>query len=175
MTRSTVRNGIAAFFGGATYDPIQRIYRPTPLAADGLAGVRPYFAKRVNDADYTFGFAAGRAMGGIIVVHVAQTGERRIALGGATSGEKRVVYGVTLHLYHLANTPHAEDAQADVDALLEAIVGLIHGDRTLDGAVTEAGESANGITTRMDPPVIADERTESYAVIAFDAVAYITA
>lgn len=175
MSRETVRTGIASFFGGSTYDDVQRIYRPTPLAASGLAGVRPYFAKRVNDADYTYGLSAGRAMGGVLVVHLAQTSERRVAVGGATSGEKRVAYAVTLHVYHLANTQHAEDAQADVDDLLEAIVDRIHGDRTLGGAVTEAGESANGITVRMDPPVIDGERTESYAVIAFDAVAYITA
>lgn len=175
MTRAAVRSGIAEFFGGPTYDDVSRIYRPTPLAASGLAGVRPYFGKRVPDSDYTFGLTAGRAMGGIIVVHLAQEQERRIALGGATGGVKRVPYAVTLHLYHLAQTQHAETAQADVDDLLDAIKDLIHGDRTLGGTVTEAGESANGIITRMDLPVIDGERTESYAVIAFDAVAYIEA
>lgn len=177
MSRATVRGGIASYFGGTDFDAEDRIWRNGPLLPYGLGGVRAYFPKRFPDSDFTMGMLPGRAMGALMVVHLAQASERRIALGGAISGEKRVTYNVTLHVYHYAQQPHTEDAQADLDALLEATVDHIHDDRTLGGAVVEAGEGATltGITTRMDVPVVNSERTESYAVVAFDANTYISA
>lgn len=181
MTRQAVRNGVATFFGGATFDSVSRIYTGGPLTSSGLGGARPYFAKRIPDTDYVIGQAAGRGMGAVMVVHLPDVGpEWREALGGATAGIKGVPYQIELHVYHLATTAHAEDAQADLDALLDAAKGLIYADRTLGGICTEAGERpATRIRTRMSPPVVArqgqPERTEGYAVITFGADVYITA
>lgn len=172
MTRAQVRQGIASYFGGPTYDPVYRIWRPTPLAAAGLAGVRQFFPKRMSDDDYTFGYSPPRAMGGVMIVHVPLETEKRIALGGPTSGIKRLTYSVELWLYHLGQTQHAEDPQADFDGLIEAIVDHIRADRTLGGTVTEAGEGPNGITKTASEPVRNGERTEQYGVIRFDANAY---
>lgn len=180
MTRATVRTGIASFFGAGIYNTTDRVWRGGPLAGDGLGGVRAYFAKRVPDSDYTMGLTAGRGMGALMVVHLPQTQERRIALGGPTGGEKRVTFDTQLRIYHYARIPHTEDAQADFDALLEAIVDRVHADRTLGGAVTEAGEGVTGfngglIKTRMDEPFVRDEQTESFALINFDATVYVQA
>lgn len=173
MTRTDVRLGIATFFGGVTFDAASRIYRPTPLAAQGLGGVRPYFAKRTDDADFTRGLTVGRSMGAIMLVHLPFVRARRIALGGPTSGIKSKPYSVQLHVFHYAQVPHAEDAQADLDVLLQAIEDRIQGDRTLGGAVVEAGESESGITIEADIPVIKpNDATECYAVVTFDAVVY---
>ena len=175
MSRRDVRTGIATYFGGSTYDAVSRIYRPTPLAAAGLAGVRLYFAKRVPDSDYTFGLAEGRAMGTLMVLHLPNENETRIAIQGATAGIKRQTYSIELHLYHLAQTQHSEDAQADFDDVLDAIVEHIRADRTLGGIVVQAGEGDAGITKTMSEPFINGERTESYGVVRFDAHDFPTA
>lgn len=177
-TRKTIRLGIASFFGGSTFDAVNRIYRPTPLAANGLAGVRPYFGTRMPDTDYTFGFTPGRDMGAVAMVHLNTTGpdtEARRAFAGPTSGIKQRVYGVGLHVYHLSSVPHADDAQDDLDQLLEAMELLIHGDRSLGATVVEAGETKRGIQVQQGEPYITKGppfRTELYAVMTFDAVVY---
>ena len=175
-TRRDIRTGVAVFFGGATYDAAARIYRPTPLAASGLAGVRPYWTTRFEDRDYLATLTDGRGMGAVMSVHIAEDGERRIALGGPTSGFKSRPLALELWVWHYARTATVEDAQADLDDLLDAIVARIHGDRTLGGAVMEAGESPRGITTSTGavpqvepgtPPTVRQE-----AVIQFDATVY---
>ena len=51
MSRRDVRTGIAEYFGGSTVDAETQIYRPTPLAASGLAGVRLYWPVIVSDQE----------------------------------------------------------------------------------------------------------------------------
>ncbi len=176
MSRLSIRTGIATFFGGSTLDETANIYRPTPLAASGLAGVRAHWSNRYADQDYFIGLADGRLMGAVMSIHLAGDAERRIALGGPISGFKRRALAVELWVLHLSRRPTAEEAQADLDALIEAIVDRIHGDRTLGGAVVEAGESERGISTNTaavpnvepgTPPTVRQE-----AVIAFDATVY---
>ncbi|MCW2920120.1 MAG: hypothetical protein JWN52_8188, partial [Actinomycetia bacterium] len=77
MSRATIRTGIASFFGGALYDEQARIYRPTPLAASGLAGVRPYWTKEFRDEDYLATLAAGSTMGAVMCVHLPSQAEKR--------------------------------------------------------------------------------------------------
>lgn len=175
MTRADVRQGVATYFGGITYDPVYRIWRPTPLAAAGLAGVRQFFPKRQSDDDFTFGYDPPRGMGAVMVVHIPNESEVRIAIQGATGGIKRQTYAVELHLFHLAMRPHTEDAQADFDGLIEAITDRIRADRTLGGIVVQAGEGDAGITKSMSEPYINGERTESYGVIRFEANDFPTA
>lgn len=179
MTRRDIRTGIAKFFGGTTLDTAAQIYRPTPLVAAGLAGVRPYWPIQFTDQERFETLAANRGMGASMGVHLPTTTERRIALGGPTGGIKRHTVSVELLVSHLALVPSAsptQDAQADLDDLLEAIVNRIHGDRTLGAAVVEAGESEAGIQVRAGIPVNEPAtRVIQEAVVTFDAVVYPTA
>lgn len=176
MTRREIRTGIAQFFGGAALDPQSQIYRPTPLADVGLAGVRPYWTTRFEDRDYTATLADGRNMGAVMCVHLAGDSERRIGLGGPTGGIKERPLAVELWVFHLARTAVIEDAQADLDDLLEAITARIHGDRTLGGACIQAGESQRGISRdtasvpAYEPGALPTVRQE--ARISFDATVY---
>ncbi|WP_433465705.1 hypothetical protein [Spirillospora sp. CA-128828] len=175
-TRQEIRTGVAQFFGGSTYDETARIYRPTPLVASGLAGVRPYWVNRFEDRDFLATLAADRGMGAVMSIHIAGDSERRIALGGPTSGFKARPVQLELWVFHMARTSVSETAQADLDDLLDAIVDRIHSDRTLGGTVVEAGESPRGITRNTGavpqvepgtPPTIRQE-----AVISLDATIY---
>ena len=176
MSRAAVRQGIAAYFGGSTYDSVYRIWRPTPLAASGLAGVRQFFPKRMSDDDYTYGYNPPRAMGAVMVVHIPYETEKRVAIGGSSGGVAggilRLTYSAELHLYHMGQTQHAEDSEADFDALVEAVVARIQADRTLGGIVLQAGEGETGITKATSEPFVKGEKTESYGVIRFDADVY---
>jgi len=173
-TRAQVRTGIAQFFGGTTWDATGRIYRPTPLADVGLAGVRPYMGKRLPDSDFTHGLAEGRGMGAVMLVHLPSDTETRDSFGGPLSGIRLDRVTVQLYVYHRAQAPHAEDAQADLEELLQAIRDRIHGDRTLGGTVVQAGEGQGGyITTDMDVPVVArNDAVESTARVSFNADLY---
>lgn len=114
-------------------------------------------------------------MGAYMAVEIPEDIEIRRALPAQT-GRKRITYDVILHVYHLAHMPHAEDAEADVNGLIEAIKGQIHQDVTLGGICYQAGENSAGIRTRVSPSVT--ERKEvlgTYVRIFFDAEVEIVA
>lgn len=173
MTRRGIRTGIAEFFGGSTFDDVAQIYRPTPLVAAGLAGVRAYWTTRFEDQDYYTTLADDRLMGAVMCVHLPQVSERRIASGGPTSGIKSNPATVELWIFHRAEVPNPETAQADLDDLIDAVLARFHGDRTLGGAAVEAGAGGGGITTRTGLPVVEPSvSVMQEAVITFEATLY---
>lgn len=104
-----------------------------------------------------------------MIVDLGDANETRDARAGAVSGIKNVRYETTLHLFHKAWTEHSEDAGTDLSLLIEAVLDAIRADRTLGGAVFQAGESSRGITTHRPPPELDGDKTNSYVQISFDA------
>ena len=186
-SRQIVRTGIAQFFGGPIYDSEARAYRgsiPAPLLAAGLSTVRPYQPKRISDKDYVKGQAAGRGMGAAMAVGMARDQEIRRALpaagpgtGYVAAGRKRITYATTLNIFHLAHMQHAEDAEADVDGLVEAVKNAIRGDVTLGSipGVYQAGESSRGITVQISESMADKEIVGTYVTVTFDVEAEIVA
>jgi hypothetical protein len=179
-SRPIVRAGIAQFFGGTTYDDKAKAYRgniPAALKAAGLSTVRAYRPKRLSDKDYVLGQATGRGMGAYLYVELPNDGEIRRALPAAgpgtgyiLAGRKRITYSVVLHVFHLAHKAYAEDAEADVDNLLEEIKNRIRSDVSLGQICYAAGENNTGIRTRVYPSVTGeDEITGTYSTVTFDA------
>lgn len=172
-SRSIVRQGIAQFFGGATYDPNARAYRGSgPLLSSGLSTVRAYQSKRINDRDYVLGQAAGRGMGAAMVLEMAQTRDNLLTGPGVPAGihggQRRLVYPVECHVFHLAHLPYAEDAEADVDELDQAIHELIYTDATLGGICYQAGINSAGIRSIIDPSEDFKEMTVTHFRVTFD-------
>lgn len=174
-SRQVVRTGIAQFFGGTSYDTEARAYRGNgPLQANGVSSVRAYQPKRISDVDYVKGQATGRGMGAYMIVELPGDVETRRTIPAVT-GHKRVTYSVTLHVFHLAYQPHAEDAEADLDAVIEAVKDLIHTDPTLGAntfqtGVYQAGENNFGIRVRVFPSsLLKEEILASYATVQFEA------
>lgn len=172
--RTDIRKGIAAYFGGATFDAVNQIYRPTPLADYGLGGVRAYMPAIVTVQDRLIGLTAGSSMGAVMGVWVGESTETRLTIGGTLNRP----YDVHLMIWHLAMGPLTEDAQAHVDDLLEAIVARLRADPTLgmgpnSGAaqvVTQAGEGERGITVSPGWPYTepgSSPRTMQDAAIGF--------
>jgi hypothetical protein len=178
VSRASLRTGIASFFGGPTYDDVVKIYRPTPLASNGLAGVRPYWTERFRDPTYLASLVAGSTMGAVMCVHLPDQDEGRVAMGGVVSGVKSDLASVELWIFHLAATQYEEDAQIHLDALLDAVKALIRGDRTLGGICTQAGEGGSRLHTRTGLPVFepgTPPRITQECVITFRADAYLNA
>jgi len=171
-----VLDGISGYFGGA-YDPVTRTYRSSPVPGVGV--VRRAWAKRDDHADYFHGMPAGARSGCQIVVYIPRSSETRFALGGPTSGQKNVLYEVQLACYVRSRTPDAEDAQDDVYALRDALVEHVRADRTLGGAVFQAGEHVDGGSGSIDfeygQPETKAELTKSFLLMTFAALEIVQA
>jgi hypothetical protein len=177
-SRYQLRTTIAQFFGGTTLMTPAALFSPYiegPLQAYGLSAVYPRFGKRVPDeAFFQFG-ATPRGMGGVMVVHLPKVQERRLGIGGNSGGTKQDNIMVMLHLYHLAQVDYAEQAQEDLEALLDSVYYQIDTDKTLGTTgetplITAAGESSYGIQSTMTVPTFtaAPERVEQYATVSFE-------
>ncbi len=176
MSIQNVLDGICQYFGGP-FDPQTRTYR-SPLV-DGVGVVRRAWAKRDNHGDYFNGMPPGTRTGSQIVVHIGHQRETRKCVGGATDGVKRVAYTVVLHCYIRSNTPFAEEAQDDVYALRDALVARLRQDRTLGGAVFQAGEAVDGETSWIEfeygQAETKDELTKNYLSVQITATEYVIA
>jgi hypothetical protein len=172
-SRSIVRNGIAQFFGGTSYDETFRCYRGGPLLSYGLSTVRPYQPKREPDHDYVMGLNPGRGMGAMMVLQMAETRDTILTgpqlPAGTKGGQRHLVYPVRCHVFHMAHMPYAEDAEADIDALAQAIQEHIYGDFTLGGICYQAGMSSAGIRTVIDPSENWKEIVGTHFCVEFEA------
>lgn len=181
-TRYAARLAIAQYFGGTTWQsqttPNVGALIEGPLQSQGLSAVYPRWAKRLPDENFfLFGNlqSTARGMGTIMVVHIPKLGERRIALNAnstghvTNSGTKQDDAQVELHLYHLAQVDYAEEAEADLETMIDSIYDYIEQDVMLGGACIGAGENKYGIQSVMNIPVSEQgtERVEQYAKISF--------
>lgn len=177
MSITTALQGICTYFGGP-YDEPTRTYRSSPI--EGIGVVRRAFAKRDDHADYFNGMEPGARTGSQMVVTIYRSHEFRVALGGPHGGMKQRNFDVELAIFARSRTPHAEDAQDDVYALQDAVVEWIRKDRTLGGAVFQAGEhidhgTNDGITFAYGQPETKAELTKSYLGITFSACEFVQA
>jgi hypothetical protein len=120
----------------------------------GLAAIHRSVPKIINAQD--FNLSAENGSGCIIVVHLTGAKENRIAMGGATSGEKFSKYDLALQVYFRSVKTDAEEAQDDQDAVIDTIYARWRADRNFGTApaqwngtnatVWQAGEGSAGIT-----------------------------
>lgn len=113
-------------------------------------------------------------MGAYMTVEIGDDTEIRRAIP-AQNGRKRITYNVNLHLFHLAHMQHAEDAEADVNGLIEAVKNQIRGDVTLGGICYQAGENRAGIRTRVGQSINDKEIVATYVRITLQAEVEIVA
>lgn len=119
-----------------------------------------------------FGQTPGRGMGAFAMVEMSETHNTVLTLGqkpAVSGGQRKLVYPVKLHGYHMAMEQHTEDAEADVDALVEAIQDRLHSDPTMGGICYQAGMNSAGIRTVIYPAELWKEITLTAFVFEFDA------
>ncbi|NUR01368.1 MAG: hypothetical protein HOY79_34035 [Streptomyces sp.] len=178
MSVQSALDGVCTYFGGP-YDPDTRTYRSSPLVQYGVGVVRRAWPKRDDHADYFNGQEPGARTGCQMVVQIPRHSESRVAVGGEHGGMKRLVYEFKLNCFIRSLCPHAEDAQDDVYALRDAILEHMRADRTLGGAVFQAGEHVgggmDGIDTVYGQSEMKNELTKSFLEITFAAIEFINA
>lgn len=169
-SRTIVRTGVAQFFGGTSFDETFRCYRNGPLNSYGLSTVKAYQPKRLPDLDFVLGQAPGRGMGAVMILEMPETRDEPLNITQlpGSGAQRHLVYPVQCHVFHMAHQDYAEDAEADVDELDQAIHEHIYSDPTLGGVCYQAGMDAFGVRTLIDQPEVWDEVTVTHFRVVFD-------
>lgn len=163
MGRATVRATIAAYFAPVNVAGLTTTYRSRPKLITAQA----------------YGLAAGGGSGAVLVIHLPNADEKRMAMGGAVSGGKFDIHEVSMELMFQSMKVDSMAAMDDYDALIDAFKARFRADRTLGSAdgvpIWQAGEGPNGIKHEGGLPVLGKQNTIINSVIRFDAYEWIEA
>ena len=128
MSRAAIRSAIVSYLESAN------------IAS--LSSVKPFPAKFTSEMEFFAGEDPGVQDGAIIYIYVARESEKRIALGGATSGKKAVEYEFVLDCFFRSMKRRTEDVGADNEAFIDSLVAAIRADRQAGapGVIFQWGE-----------------------------------
>ncbi len=133
------------------------------------------FPKRIN---YQVNSTAGQLSRAAVVIFIATEDEKRLAIGGATNGWKRVDYTVILQVYQHSLERNAETAMTAFDTLIDNIKTRLRSDHNFgDATGTLVWQGAEPvIRARYGEPSTTNEgATETFAEIEFDVTEMIQA
>lgn len=113
------------------------------------------------------------------VIFFEQEGELRFALGGPTSGKKRIDYLVCVELFHRSTDPDPVAAMDDFERIVDLIKTRMRADRRLgtsESIVWQAGEGGYGIQLEFERPwsLVGGEPVENKCEIRFEITQWIT-
>jgi hypothetical protein len=114
---------------------------------EGLGNVYPYPAKFTPEGEFYQGEDPGTQSGALIFMRIESQRERRVVLQGAPPGGKFVTYSLALTILFRSSKKKSQDAGADNDAFLDALMTAIRASKTAgtdDGTVfqwAEGGEN----------------------------------
>lgn len=134
----------------------------------GLNQVFTSFPKRIN---YQVNSQPGQLSRAAVVVFIVAENETRLAIGGATSGWKRVDYTVILQVYLHSLEREAENAMTAFDTLIDNLKTRLRSDHNFgDPTGTLVWQGAEPVIRgRYGEPATSNEgATEIYAEIEFD-------
>lgn len=133
------------------------------------------FPKRIN---YQVNSTAGQLSRAAVVIFIVNEDEKRLAIGGATSGWKRVDYTVILQVYQHSLERNSEAAMTAFDTLIDNIKTRLRSDHNFgDATGTLVWQGAEPvIRARYGEPSTTNEgATETFAEIEFDVTEMIQA
>lgn len=133
------------------------------------------FPKRIN---YQVNSTAGQLSRAAVVIFIVTEDEKRLAIGGATNGWKRVDYTVILQVYQHSLERNAEAAMTAFDTLVDNIKTRLRSDHNFgDATGTLVWQGAEPvIRARYGEPSTTNEgATETFAEIEFDVTEMIQA
>lgn len=128
--RVGVRNTLAAFISNPPIENLNQVFTSFP--------------KRIN---YQVNSQPGQLTRSAVVIFIATETETRLAIGGATSGWKRVDYTVVLQVYTHSLHRNAEDVMDDFDVLIDNIKERLRSDHTF-------GDTTGNLVWQGAEPVI---------------------
>lgn len=115
------------------------------LTTAGVAGLGTVYAhppKFTSEGDFVSTNDPGHTSGAVIYLHLRRQEERRIAVGGATSGIKLRAYSVGMICVFRSKTADTQSVGAENDAFLDSLVEAILANRNAGapGTVFQWGE-----------------------------------
>lgn len=128
--RASVRQQLAAFISNPPIDTLNQVFTSFP--------------KRIN---FQINAQPGQMTRSAVVIFIAAENETRLAIGGATSGWKRVDFSVVLQVYTHSLHINSEDAMADFDTLIDNIKERLRSDHTF-------GDSTGNLVWQGAEPII---------------------
>jgi hypothetical protein len=128
--RVGVRNTLAAFISNPPIENLNQVFTSFP--------------KRIN---YQVNSQPGQLTRSAVVIFIATETETRLAIGGATSGWKRVDFTVVLQVYTHSLHRNAEDVMDDFDVLIDNIKERLRSDHTF-------GDTTGNLVWQGAEPVI---------------------
>jgi hypothetical protein len=113
------------------------------------------------------------------VIFFEQEGELRFALGGPTSGRKRIDYLVCLELFHRSTSQDTAAAMDDFERIVDEIKTRLREDRRFgadESIVWQGGEGGYGIQLDFERPssLVGGEPVENACSIRFEITQWIT-
>lgn len=156
MGRASVRSAIYNYFN--------------PNGTSAVTGIDtwyPSFPKRIPAT--AFRSTPGQTSGSAAAIFILAERENRIALGGAHSGWKRVVYTVEVQIFHNSIEQHAEDAMDHFDLTIDNLKNKIRADRNLGTNLQVVWEAGEGELSSVygEPKVIQGGATEIWGTVRF--------
>jgi len=148
------------------------------LSSPSITNLNQVFTSFPKRIDFQVGATAGQMSRAAVVIFIASENERRIAIGGATNGWKRVDYTIIVQIYQHSLQRNAEDCMVDFDTLVDAIKTRLRSNHNFgDATGTLVWQGAEPeIRARYGEPVTSKEgATEIFAEIEFDATEMIQA
>ena len=159
--RAAVRSTLATFIGNPPVQGINQVFTAFPKRIDFQVNALPSQLSRTA-----------------AVIHIESENENRLAIGGATSGIKRIDYTVVIQLFHHSMERKSEDAMADFDSVIDNLKTKLRSDH-------QFGDSSSNLVWQGAEPVISvsygepvsndGTSTETWASVRFDVTQMIQA
>ena len=159
--RTQLRSTLYNYLTGASIDTLNQIFTSFP--------------KRIN---FQVNATAGQLSRAALVIFIQSERETRLAIGGATSGWKRVDFTVVLQVFHHSVQNNSEDAMTDFDTLTDNIKNTLRASHNFgDSSQVNVWQGAEpAIDALYGEPVTSDNgATETWAEIRFDVTQMIQA
>lgn len=142
----------------------------------GLNQIFTSFPKRIN---FQVNSQAGQLSRSAVVIFIQSEREKRIAIGGAYNGWKRVDYSIILQVYQHSLERDSQTAMASFDTLIDAIKARLRADHNFGDAtanlVWQGAEPEINTTYGEPSSVEGNPATETFAEIQFDVTQMIQA
>ena len=146
-----------------------------PPNVDGINQVFTSFPKRINFEVNSLPSQRSRAAA---VIFIESEHEDRLAIGGATSGIKKIDYSIAIQVFHHSLEQNSEDAMNDLDNLIDNLKDRLRSDH-------QFGDPSGVLVWQAAEPVIDVEygepmsqngtSTETWATVRFDVTQMIQA
>jgi hypothetical protein len=161
MSRAQVRSQLSSFLQQATIEGLNQIFASFP-----------------NRIQFEKNAIPGQKSRAVAVVFIESENEERIALGGATSGKKRIDYQIAVQIYHHSMWDDATKTMDDFDAVIDGVKDWLRSDHRFGDdtgqLIWQGAEPAISVSYGV-PKKVNSAATETWAAIRFTVTQMINA